>query len=300
MAKPKTIPAIEPNAGLQATLQKKIVKLVRDRTRAAAAEIFDDLINSGLVGDDSTLAQDADITIKGRTFIVKNLKALNPEKALRRADSTLAERLARWMIHSGDDAKEVSNWFVRAAAQNVTASQRRALIRAGISPKLIKSKWTIPVVKNRYISPEAAKEMPKLIDDMTGLITKMQADDLARLRGALEAGLSGGRSLGDIEAVLRKSDGFTEARAKRVALDQSVKANQALQRANAQSLGAKTAIWVHVPGQYSSRPTHVAMDGKRFKLDEGIYDSEVGKKVVPGELPYCRCIFRIDIDDLLK
>lgn len=299
MAKPKTIPAIEPNAGLQATLQKKIVKLVRDRTRAAAAEIFEDLLDAGLLGS-VDIAQDADIKIKGRTFIVKNYRALDPEKAMRRADSTLAERLARWMIHSGDDAKKVSQWFVRTAAQNVTASQRRALIRAGISPELIKSKWTVPVVKNRYISPDAAKEMPKLIDDMTGLITKMQADDLARFRGALEAGLSGRRTIADIEDVLRKSDGFTAARAKRVALDQSVKANQALQRANAKSLGAKTGIWVHVPGQYSSRPTHVAMDGKRFKLDEGLYDSAVGKRVTPGSEPYCRCIFRLDIDDLLK
>ena len=51
MAKPKTIAAIEPNAGLRAALQKKIAKLVRARTRAAAAELFEDIIASGLVGE---------------------------------------------------------------------------------------------------------------------------------------------------------------------------------------------------------------------------------------------------------
>ena len=76
--------------------------------------------------------------------------------------------------------------------------------------------------------------------------------------------------------------------------------NQGLQRANAQSLGAKTGIWVHVPGMYSSRKTHKAMDGKRFNLDEGLYDEAVGKKVLPGVLPFCRCVFRLDIDELLK
>lgn len=293
MTKLKTIAAIEPNAGLRAALQKKIAKLVRARTRAAAAELFEDLIASGLVGEESRLAQDAKPT-------VKDFKAVDLEKAPKHADTAYAERLARWMIHTGEDAKAVSKWFVRTTAQRITASQRRALIRAGISPELIKNRWTVPVVKNRYISPAAAQEMPKLIDDMTALITKMQADDLERLRGALDAGLSGGKTIGDIEEILRQSDGFTEARAKRVALDQSVKVNQGLQRANAQGLGAKTGIWVHVPGMYSSRQTHKAMDGKRFNLDEGLYDPAVGRKVMTGELPFCRCVFRLDIDELLK
>ena len=51
---------------------------------------------------------------------------------------------------------------------------------------------------------------------------------------------------------------------------------------------------------YSSRQTHKAMDGKRFNLDEGLYDPAVGRKVMTGELPFCRCVFRLDIDELLK
>ena len=121
MAKPKTIAAIEPNAGLRAALQKKIAKLVRARTRAAAAELFEDLIASGLVGEESRLAQDAKPT-------VKDFKAVDLEKASKHADTAYAERLARWMIHTGEDAKAVSKWFVRTTAQRITASQRRALI----------------------------------------------------------------------------------------------------------------------------------------------------------------------------
>ena len=100
--------------------------------------------------------------------------------------------------------------------------------------------------------------------------------------------------------MLKASRGFTEARAKRVALDQSIKVSQGIQRGNAEALGIKHAVWVHVPGRYSSRETHLAMDGKRFDLSEGLYDPAVGQNVTPGLLPFCRCIFRLDISDILK
>ena len=43
-----------------------------------------------------------------------------------------------------------------------------------------------------------------------------------------------------------------------------------------------------------SRPTHVAMEGKRFKLSEGLYDPDpkVRRKVKPGELILCACRYR--------
>ena len=305
MAKPKTIPALEPNAGLNASLQKKLIALIRLQTRAAAAELLAGLVNSGEASgsaavEESGLAQDARLTPGIVEQAHRAFVASRPESAVKRLDLDLAEKMARWMIDAGENAKAVSKWFVRAAAQNVTASQRRALIRAGISPRFLSEKWKVPVVKNRYVSPTAAKEIPKLVDDMTGLITRMQADDLARLREIIIEGITQGQSLGEIEQTLAASDGFTAARAKRVALDQSIKINQGIQQANAKDLGIKTAIWVHVPGRYSSRETHIAMDGKRFSLSEGLFDSAVGKKVQPGELPACRCLCRYDIDELLK
>ncbi len=39
------------------------------------------------------------------------------------------------------------------------------------------------------------------------------------------------------------------------------------------------------------------MNGKRFRLDEGLYDSAVGRKVLPGELVACNCTFRAVIPE---
>lgn len=304
MARPKTIPAIEPNAGLQADLGRRIDKLLRAQAEAVVAELFEDLADGGELmtpeGAPGALAQDAKLSLKAVKKALRDFVAINPERAISKLDAKLAELQARAMIYMGQEAKTVSQWFVRAAAQNVTASQRRALIRAGVAPKLLRKKLSVPLLKHQYISPRAAKAIPGLVDDMTGLITRMASDDLTRLREVIVEGLAKRQSIGAIEDTLRASRGFTAARAKRVALDQSIKINQGVQRANAHDLGIKTAVWVHVPGQYSSRKTHMAFNGKRFNVNKGLFDSDVGEYTLPGVLPFCRCICRYDIDELLE
>ena len=96
-----------------------------------------------------------------------------------------------------------------------------------------------------------------------------------------------------LRAELMSTNGFDGARAERVALDQINKINQQVQILNAQSIGCTQARWKHVPGQYTSRKTHMAMDGKTFNLNEGLYDESVQRNVIPGQLPYCRCVSRL-------
>ena len=153
----KTIPAIEPNAGLKAALQKRLIALIEKQTREATAELLRNLIDSGCFTQPvETVAQDAALWGRKEKKIIdeaiRAFKASNPADAARKLDLSLAEKMARWMIHTGESAKLVSGWFVRAMAQNVTASQRRALIRAGITPTLLKEKWTIPICL-LYTSP---------------------------------------------------------------------------------------------------------------------------------------------------
>ncbi len=52
---------------------------------------------------------------------------------------------------------------------------------------------------------------------------------------------------------------------------------------------------MHRGGTKVPRPTHVAMQGKRFKLENGLYDSAEGRNVKPGELYNCNCAYRADL-----
>lgn len=81
----------------------------------------------------------------------------------------------------------------------------------------------------------------------------------------------------------------SDNRAKLIARDQLQKATQQLAIVSAKEYGATKARWIHVPGKYSSRRTHIDMDGKVFDLNVGLYDSDVGRDVKPGELIYCQC-----------
>ncbi len=74
--------------------------------------------------------------------------------------------------------------------------------------------------------------------------------------------------------------------------EQAFRAAEAIKRVEDERLGVKVGIWVHVPGKYTSRATHRAMHGKPFLLSEGLYDSAVGRKVLPGELVACQCEYR--------
>lgn len=80
-----------------------------------------------------------------------------------------------------------------------------------------------------------------------------------------------------------------ERRAELIAKDQVQKVTQEYARENAKAYGATKARWIHIAGEKTSRITHIEMDGQEFDIDEGLYDSDVGENVRPGELIYCMC-----------
>lgn len=294
-ARVKTVRAIEPNAGLRAGLQKRLAREGLQVVRSIAESVLRDLAASGFLTE---LAEDASlrplsreewkILGKARWVIAQGL---NPEVVKQKVDALVGEQIARHLIYLGEKAKRVSTWYTRAAAQNITAAQKRALSAAGVAPSVIRQQWRVPLVK-QHLSPGAVEALPGIIEEMTGLITRMHSGNLAYLREVLMEAVLSGQNMKRLAETLETMQGFSEARAKRVALDQSIKINSAIQRENAKALGIREGIWVHVPGTYSSRETHVRMNGKRFDLEKGLYDSDVGEFVLPGVLPFCRCQYR--------
>ena len=96
-----------------------------------------------------------------------------------------------------------------------------------------------------------------------------------------------------LQHLIETIDQRTKERTNLLARDQSNKVTQTYAVVNAQAVGATKGKWIHVPGKYSSRITHIHMDGKVFDLNAGLYDNDVGKYVKPGELPYCQCQFSV-------
>lgn len=204
----------------------------------------------------------------------------------------LAKLAAKQSMGLGSNAKQVSRWYCRQLLRNISADQKRALKKAGISTAWLKKKWTVQIVRGQYVAPSVAKQIPKQVEANAALITKLCERSAQKVQNAIAEGISKGYNLSRLTEKINSLENMDEARAARVALDQSCKLNQFIQVENSKALGVKEGIWVHVPGQYESRASHMKMNGKKFDLEKGMYDPDVEDYIQPGELPYCRCCFK--------
>ena len=204
----------------------------------------------------------------------------------------LAALAAKQSMGLGSNAKQVSRWYCRQLLRNISADQKRALKKAGISTAWLKQKWTVQIVRGQYVAPSVAAKIPEQVEANAALITKLCERSAQKVQNAIAEGISKGYNLSRLTEKINGLENMDEARAARVALDQSCKLNQFIQVENSKALGVKEGIWVHVPGQYESRASHMKMNGKKFDLEKGMYDPDVEDYVQPGELPYCRCCFK--------
>ena len=204
----------------------------------------------------------------------------------------LAALAAKQSMGLGSNAKQVSRWYCRQLLRNISADQKRALKKAGISTAWLKQKWTVQIVRGQYVAPSVAAKIPEQVEANAALITKLCERSAQKVQNAIAEGISKGYNLSRLTEKINSLENMDEARAARVALDQSCKLNQFIQVENSKALGVKEGIWVHVPGQYESRASHMKMNGKKFDLEKGMYDPEVEDYIQPGELPYCRCCFK--------
>ena len=284
--KTKVTRAIEPNQGVQKKFQKKLLSFQKE----FQAMVLKDIVQA--LQDKSLLAADAKPSKKGKMTPIAGAVAVSLF-----VSRFVKNNLTRWNKYLRAKAKTLASWFCRSVAGSTTQAQKQALALAGVPHLRIKKCFGIPVINRQYVSEKAAKNLPKYIDEVTNLISGISTGEVARLQDVLVSGLEYGQSLEKIKNVLMTFKDFDAKRASRVALDQSIKINQQIQRDNAIDVGVTHAIWVHVPGQYTSRQSHMRMNGKKFEINQGMYDPAVNKYVKPGELPYCRCIMRLVVDE---
>ena len=94
--------------------------------------------------------------------------------------------------------------------------------------------------------------------------------------------------------ILNQIENMADLRGKAdaIVLQITLMTNQAIQRQNMLDLGFKSAKWIHVPGEFTSRKTHKNFNGQMFDLTEGLFDTDVQRNVFPCELWYCRCVMK--------
>lgn len=246
--------AVFPNAGTRARYLRQMLREIG--RMAASAEYW---LQAQYRSDPPVLAQDA-----------------APAEQMRKQLNKLKER---WQNHFDGMAKTVAESFLRNQFKGTDIAMREALKAAG---------WSVEFT----MTPAMRDAFQASLAENVGLIRSIPARYFEKLEGIVMRSYASGRDLHTMVKDLKALYPKATDRAVLIARDQSNKANSIVQRARQKELGIVEAIWLHSHAGKEPRPTHVAMNGKRYDVDKGMWDSNVQEWILPGQLINCRCISR--------
>jgi SPP1 gp7 family putative phage head morphogenesis protein len=200
----------------------------------------------------------------------------SPAEALRRLLGILKRR---WFKRFDKAAQDLATYFSTAVSKRSDATLKSILKKGGFAIE-----WKMTRAQNDIIRASIAENV--------SLIKSIPQQYLTNVEGMVMRAVQVGGDVGGLVKDLQREYGITRRRAVIIARDQNSKANANLTRARQIEIGVTEAIWLHSHAGRKPRPTHVAMDGKRYNVVEGMYDPAEGKHIFPGQLVNCRCLSR--------
>lgn len=138
------------------------------------------------------------------------------------------------------------------------------------------------------------------VTENVGLIKSIASTYLQQVEGAVMRSITTGNGLQDLIPALEKYEGMTHRRAKNIALDQTRKVYNSINKGRMQALGVGKFMWHHSGGGAHPREDHVGMDGNVYSFDDlPVIDERTGERGIPGQAPNCRCTMS-PVFDFLK
>lgn len=196
-----------------------------------------------------------------------------------RMNSELKKLSSRWKKRFDEMADKVARIFLVNQFRGTDNAMRRALVDVG---------WSVEFT----MTPAVRDAFEASLAENVGLIRSIPAQYLQKVEGIVMRGYARGGDLQTMVREIQHVSGVTKKRAIFIARDQASKANAVVTRARQKEIGVTEGIWMHSHAGVTPRPTHVAMNGKRYSIEKGMYDSHEKEYVFPGELINCRCTGR--------
>lgn len=197
-----------------------------------------------------------------------------PAQRIRKTLDALAKR---WIAKFDEWAPKIAAAYVKDSFKATDSAFRQALLDAGWA---VEFKMT-PAMRDAYEATLA---------ENVGLIKSIPEQYLRQVEGVVMRNYSAGRDLQTMVDQLKAIYPAASHRAELIARDQSNKANATVNKARQLELGITEGIWMHSHAGKTPRPSHVAANGKRFKIAEGCLID--GEHIMPGEKINCRCTWR--------
>lgn len=288
------------NAGIIRAYTKAIQAISTDFRAFVANEILNFLENKHALTADSLRPLSSEERKKNRVLKQKLLNEFakrNPDLLKSDLDKFISSNMTLWSELLATASVNRVTKYINQMAFMTSEAQRRAFLSAKVTKGLVNNAFTVPTIKKRFISDNALKILPDLIKDNVNLITKLNIEDVNRISETIYNGLLNGENFNQLRDVLKATQGFTDKRVSTVAQDQTNKITQLIQIENAKAVGVKKAVWVHIAGKYTSRASHIKMNGQEFDISKGCYDEFEKKYIYPAQLINCRCEMQMIFDD---
>lgn len=125
------------------------------------------------------------------------------------------------------------------------------------------------------------------VAENVGLIKSIPAEYLEQVQREVMQAVQDGWPLDRLSDGLRRRYGITKRRADLIARDQCAKVTEDVKEKRALSVGFTEADWWHSSGSRYPRKSHMAANGRRYKLAEGCWiDNEF---IRPSQKINCKC-----------
>lgn len=306
----KLLRAVHPNAGLEARYRRALVALVKEMCDSvewwvtAAYRKAKPIVAEQMAQDDAPPvvttkfvggSRPWEATIDGealRTSAGAALRFATEENARNAARRLIGELLPAdeltavmkdladdWLARFDVSSNRLAKYFATSAAKRTDDALKNALRAGGFLVNFQASAAVLDITR-------------AAITENVALIRSIPQQYFKNIEGMVMRSVQRGGELSTLTNDLQKQFGVTRRRAVLIARDQNRKATAVIQEARRREIGIKEAIWMHSGAGKEPRPTHVAMNGKKYKVNEGMYDPAEGRNVFPGSLINCRCTSR--------
>jgi SPP1 gp7 family putative phage head morphogenesis protein len=158
------------------------------------------------------------------------------------------------------------------------------------------------------VNARLSNTLRPFVTDNVSLITKMTKQMTDRMRNSVSESVQAQMTQEELAARIQEDFGFTKARSKLIARDQTLRYNSQVTQQVHREAGITRFLWntSHdervrgTPGGKWPRGHHYNLDGKIFSYsDPPVVDLKTGRRALPGADFQCRCVAVPFTDDLL-
>jgi len=214
------------------------------------------------------------------------------QKELETMDSSISSQ-ARILVNSL--SRTFEKLFNLRASSLAKAMVAATIKTSGTTVKESLKKLTGGLTLKTTIVTEGQEDVATaLIAENVSLIKSIPEEYFTDVNGAVMRSITTGNGLADLVPSLAKYEGITYRRAKNIALDQTRKAYNGINRQKLLDNNIKQFVWNHSGGSLQPRESHINMSGVTFSFEniekqQAALGVPVNDRGFPGEPVNCRC-----------